>query len=402
METATLHPDDRALVAWLSEQPGGAVKMPDAQITKALGWGDNRGRGHRSINRLLEAGAIVQRRGKTILNRERVRTIVQEQRPNESRTETLEGERTVRGENSRSSEEVGEPFAAQIPPSRGAVQPANEHGVQAERWPSEPAVETVYAHVLPRPPASRGEPLSALDVLTILAALSLTLCCAVLSVRGMLVLFPGIPLGAMWLGGGIEACKLTAAGWIGHRWSDIGWVARIFLLIVIPSAAALNAVGVYGQLVEGHVGARAQVSAGIEAGDAQAAARVEAAQGRLADVDRRIALNDAIVNGAAARGRANGAAEALRRQRTERASLVKERQGIAQEVASLKSDRAGAAAKGKATEAEALPIQYVAQLFGVQAGGEEVIRWFITGLVACGDPFAIILLGVVMSRRRRS
>jgi hypothetical protein len=216
------------------------------------------------------------------------------------------------------------------------------------------------------------------------------------------VLFPGIPLGAMWLGGGIEACKLTAAAWIGHRWSDVGWIARIFLLIVLPSAAALNAVGVYGQLVEGHVGARAQVSAGIETNDAQAAARIEAAQGRLADVDRRIALNDSIVSGAAARGRANGAAEALRRQRTERASLAKERQGIAQEVAGLKSDRAGAAAKGKATEAEALPIQYVAQLFGVQAGGEEVIRWFIAGLVACGDPFAIILLGVVMSRRRRA
>jgi hypothetical protein len=266
----------------------------------------------------------------------------------------------------------------------------------------EPAVETVYAHVLPRPPARapRAE-MSALDVLTILAALSLTLCAAVLSVRGMLVLFPGIPLGAMWLGGGIEACKLTAAAWIGHRWSDIGWVGRLALIVLVPAAAALNAVGVYGQLVEGHVGARAQVSAGIETNDAQAAARIEAAQGRLADVDRRIALNDAIVNGAAARGRANGAAEALRRQRADRTSLTQERQRIAQEVASLKSDRAGAAAKAKAVEAEALPIQYVAQLFGVQAGGEEVIRWFIAGLVGCGDPFAIILLGVVMSRRRR-
>jgi hypothetical protein len=245
----------------------------------------------------------------------------------------------------------------------------------------EPAVETVYAHALPRPPAPRGEALGPLDVLTILAALSLTLCVAVLSVRGMLVLFPGIPLGAMWLGGGIEACKLTAAAWIGHRWGDIGWVGRLALLALVPCAAALNAVGVYGQLVEGHVGARAQVSAGIETNDAQAAARIEAAQGRLADVDRRIALNDAIVNGAASRGRANGAAEALRRQRADRASLTQERQRIAQEVAGLKSDRAGAAAKGKATEAEALPIQYVAQLFGVQAGGEEVIRWFIAGPV---------------------
>jgi hypothetical protein len=31
-----------------------------------------------------------------------------------------------------------------------------------------------------------------------------------------------------------------------------------------------------------------------------------------------------------------------------------------------------------------------------------VIRWFIAGLVGCGDPFAIILLGVVMGRRWRA
>jgi hypothetical protein len=71
-------------------------------------------------------------------------------------------------------------------------------------------------------------------------------------------------------------------------------------------------------------------------------------------------------------------------------------------VASLKAERAGAAAKGHAVEAEALPIQYVAELFGISRGGEEVIRWFIADLVGCGDPFAIILLGVVMGRRRRA
>jgi hypothetical protein len=263
-------------------------------------------------------------------------------------------------------------------------------------------VDTIYATYVPRPPAPRQEAMSALDVLTVLAALSLTACAATLSVRGMLVLFPGIPLGAMWLGGGIEACKLTAAAWIGHRWGDVGWTGRLALGVLVVAAALLNMVGVYGQLVEGHVGARAQVSAGIETNDAQAVARIEAASGRLADIDRRIALNDTIVNGAANRGRANSATDALKKQKTDRASLTQERQRAAQEVASLKAERAGQAAKGKAVEAEALPIQYVAQLFGVQAGGEEVIRWFIAGLVGCGDPFAIVLIGVVMSRRRRA
>jgi hypothetical protein len=270
---------------------------------------------------------------------------------------------------------------------------------------NEPAVNTVYATYVPRPredTAPRLKSMTALDVLTVLAALSLTACAATLSVRGMLVLFPGIPLGAMWLGGGIEACKLTAAAWIGHRWRNIGWTGRLSLGTLVVAAALLNMVGVYGQLVEGHVGARAQAAAGIETNDAAAAAKIEVASGRLADIDRRIAQIDGVVEGAAKRGKANTAVGALKGQKTDRAGLVQERERIAREVASLKADRAGAAAKGHAAEAEALPIQYVAQLFGVQAGGEEVVRWFIAGLVGCGDPFAIILLGVVMSRRRRA
>jgi hypothetical protein len=179
-------------------------------------------------------------------------------------------------------------------------------------------------------------------------------------------------------------------------------LARLALIGLVASAAALNAVGVYGQLVEGHVGARAQVTAGIETSDAATAARIKTAQGRLADLDKRLAQIDGAVDAASRRGAAKTSVALIRQQQAARASLAQERQRAAQEVASLKSDRAGAAAKGKAVEAEVLPIQYVAQLFGVQAGGEEVIRWFIAGLVGCGDPFAIILLGVVMSRRLRA
>jgi hypothetical protein len=46
----------------------------------------------------------------------------------------------------------------------------------------------------------------------------------------------------------------------------------------VASAAALNAVGVYGQLVEGHVGPKGEAAAGLETRDVQAAARVETAR----------------------------------------------------------------------------------------------------------------------------
>jgi hypothetical protein len=286
--------------------------------------------------------------------------------------------------------------------SQRAVRPANEQSVPSERTPSEPAV---YATYVDRPhdihPVHR-EAMTALDVLAVLAAIFLTGICAVLSVRGMIVLFPGIPMGAGCLGAGIEACKLTAAAWIGHRWRFIGWPGRLALIALVASAAALNAVGVYGQLVEGHVGPRGQAAAGLETGDAGAAAKIEVAQGRLADIDRRLGQIDGAVEAASRRGAAKTSVSLIRQQQRDRAALAGERERAAKEVADLKAERAGAAAKGHAVEAEALPIQYVAELFGITRDGEEVIRWFIAGLVGCGDPFAIILLGVVMGRRRRA
>jgi hypothetical protein len=71
-----------------------------------------------------------------------------------------------------------------------------------------------------------------------------------------------------------------------------------------------------------------------------------------------------------------------------------------QEVAGLKSKRAADAARGRAAENEATPITYVATLFNIRAGGEEVIRWLIAAMVLCCDPLAIVLAAAVSARRR--
>jgi hypothetical protein len=71
--------------------------------------------------------------------------------------------------------------------------------------------------------------------------------------------------------------------------------------------ASINAALVYSQLVAAHVGPRGAVAAGLQARDADAAARIEVAQSRVADLDRRLAQIDDAVKAATKRGRANGA-----------------------------------------------------------------------------------------------
>jgi hypothetical protein len=243
--------------------------------------------------------------------------------------------------------------------------------------------------------------LSLMDVLVILACISLTGVAAVLSVNGMIVLFPGIPVIAVWLGGTLEGAKLLCAGWLGRIWGDIGWAHRLLLIGFTSGVAVICAVGVYSQLVASHLSIRGAAQAAYETRDAEAGGRIELASGRIADLDTRIRQIDLAVEGAAQRGRSKTAISTMQSQQRQRAALVAERDQARKELASLKTDRTTGSAQYRAQEAEAAPIKYVAELLGVQRGGEEIIRWLVAGIVAVTDPFALALSSALASRRRR-
>ena len=56
------------------------------------------------------------------------------------------------------------------------------------------------------------------------------------------------------------------------------------------------------------------------------------------------------------------------------------------------------AAKGNGVESEAVPIQYVAAVFGV-TDSETAIRWLILLMVLTCDPLAIALTAAASARR---
>jgi hypothetical protein len=242
--------------------------------------------------------------------------------------------------------------------------------------------------------------MAGLDILALLAALSLAGVAAWFSIHGMVTLFPGNPAASLWLGISLEGAKIITAAWLGARWADVGWLARVSLIGFTAATGVLNATGVYSQLVAAHIGPKGMTAAGLETQDAGAAAKIEAAQGKVADIDRRLALIDATVEGAARRGNARTATRTMDEQRKARSALAGERERAMAELAGLKTERASGSAQGKAAALEAEPIQYVAQFLGVQRGGEEVIRWVIALIVGCTDPFAIALAAALTSRRR--
>jgi hypothetical protein len=172
-------------------------------------------------------------------------------------------------------------------------------------------------------------------------------------------------------------------------------------VILVLGVATINAMGVYARLVAGHVGEQGAIAAANETRDAEAAARIEVAAGKVADLDRRLAQIDDAVAEANRRGRTNTALGAMESQRKARATLAGEREKAAQDLADLKAKRAGMAAQGHQTATEAAPITYVAELFGIHRDPETITRWLIALMVMCCDPLALALTAAVGGRRSR-
>jgi hypothetical protein len=219
-------------------------------------------------------------------------------------------------------------------------------------------------------------------------------------------MYPVEPTVIMVFGGLIELAKFFGFGVLAAGFSHYGGLSRWAAVVLLLNAAVINASGVYGKLIANHVGVAADRTATFTERDASQGAKLEVASARLADIDRRISLIDDAAEGAAKRGKSKSALGAIEAQKKQRASLVAERQGPAQEVANLKAGRSGLAARHQEDEAAATPVRHAAALFEdfgfIQPGTdpEKLMRWLSFLILLSGDPLALTLMVTINSRAK--
>jgi len=253
----------------------------------------------------------------------------------------------------------------------------------------------------PAPVAPRSRRLSIADMLAYAVAVGLASIAAWFSLKGLATLFPGSPIAIVVMGALMEAAKIVACGWLASAWTQVPYAFRGILLTLIAGLAVINAAGTFSQLTAAHVGDRAVSAATRTMQATDLDTRIEVVAAKLADIDRRIAAIDAIVAGAAQRGRANTAAAIMGDQRRDRAALVGERQRAAKALAALKVDRGGVQAQAVIAESETMPIMFAAEVLGIGVDPERAIRWLIALLVLCLDPMALALTAAISARRSR-
>jgi hypothetical protein len=259
--------------------------------------------------------------------------------------------------------------------------------------------------VVMRAPAVAAMPVpmrtsSFVTALAYIIAVALAAIAAFFSISGMIVLFPGAPTAIVIMGVVMESAKLVTVAFLAHQWRMLAWLSRIVLVILVAGLAAINAAGVYSQLVAAHFGDRAIAESAAETEAATLAATTEVQVQTVTDLDRRVAQIDAAVAEMTKRGRASGALEAIATQRKQRDALVVQRRQEAEKLAALKSEAAAVAARNHKIEVEAAPIMYVAQMLG--ASTEQAIRMLILLMVLTCDPLALALTAAASRPRWQS
>ena len=259
--------------------------------------------------------------------------------------------------------------------------------------PSVVAVPEPTGHAL------RARTTGFVNILAYVVAVALAGIAAYFSIRGMIVLFPGAPTAIVVMGVVIEAAKLVTVAFLAHQWRLLGGLSRTVLVTLVAGLAAINAAGVYSQLVAAHFGDRVAATSAVETEAAALAAKTEVQTQTVADLDRRVGQIDSVIAEMVKRGRTAGALEAIGAQRKLREALVSQRRHEAETLAALKSEAGAVAAKSRQIEVEAAPIMYVAQLLG--ATTEQAIRLLILLMVLTCDPLALALTAAASRPKAR-
>jgi hypothetical protein len=246
------------------------------------------------------------------------------------------------------------------------------------------------------PPAATPQRRNGLHLLVLAVAIGLAAVAAFFSVSGMLILFPAAPVAVGVMGGAMEAGKIVGAAWLSREWRRTSDLLRATLTALIATLAVINAVGVYGRLTAAHLTVHTAAMAATEQDASTIGAHIEAQIHVVADIDRRIAQIDAVIDEATRRGRTASAMNLAGQQQRNRDALVAQRQREAAALVSMKADQAQVTAESRQVEADIGPLQYAAMMLGIER--EQAMRLLILMIVLSLDPMAIALVIAVAGR----
>lgn len=241
-----------------------------------------------------------------------------------------------------------------------------------------------------------------MNILMLLAALSLSAIAAFYSIAGLAAIFAAAVIPIVIMGSILEVSKLVVASWLYRNWEELPKLLKSYFLIAVIILMMLTSMGIFGFLSKAHLDQAVptgDVQAKIELIDEKIKTEKEAineARATLAQLDKQV--NETINRTANATDtKAIDRSVQIRRQQSKERKQLFETIATAQkQVADLQHEKAPLSQQARQIEAEVGPIKYIAALiYGDNPDQnllEKAVRWVIIMIVSVFDPLAVLML----------
>lgn len=234
-----------------------------------------------------------------------------------------------------------------------------------------------------------------INILALLTALSVSGVSAYYSIIGLTAIFSAAYWPIIVMGAVLEAGKLVTSSWLYRNWDTAPFLLKSYLSVAVVILMLITSMGIFGFLSKAHIEQTVNLTTGSAEEIQIIQTKIDSEQASIDDLNKQIAQIDAAVTKLTDKGQATTSLNAADKQRKIRDGLTKQKNGHAETIGNLKSQKVKLESSIKKLEAEVGPIKYIAAaIYGTSGPDvlELAVRWVIILLVSVFDPLAVVLL----------
>jgi len=234
-----------------------------------------------------------------------------------------------------------------------------------------------------------------IGILSIIAAVVLSIISAVFSIAGIRTIFSGAILGATIMGSSMEFAKIVSTLWLYQFWKKSSKLLKGYLLFAVTILILISSIGIYGYLAKAYIAQDTPIIT-IENKIERIDLSIQREIKRIEQANNTIILLDESINKYIELGVVTKGLEQRAEQLEERLLLKNEINESEDLIEIYENDKLQLVNEINSFEANVGPIKYIAILMygedNAETNYDNSARLLIILLVIVFDPFAVLLM----------
>lgn len=232
-------------------------------------------------------------------------------------------------------------------------------------------------------------------ILSITAAILLSIISAYFSIDGWMTLFSGAAIAAGVMGGVLEFAKVSATIWLYNFWKSAARIMKGYFLTAIAVLILISSIGIYGFLAESYVGQEAETS-NIQDRIERVQQQIGREERRIENAEEQLSILDSAIERYIELNVVTRGMDSREEQREEREDFRDQIYSAEEQIADYEQQLLELKQEQNTQEVNVGPIKYIAAaLYGetnVTDYYDNAARILILLFVFVFDPFAVLLM----------